>query len=53
MTSGYTHCACRDCFDVAVSNDMGNPDLCLLCKDAGCERDGGSECQRVDAYGEV
>lgn len=51
ITSGYTDCASRDCFDVAISNDDTIPDLCLLCKDAGCERNNG-ECRRAAAYGE-
>ena len=64
MASGYTHCACRDCFDTAISNDMADPELCSLCEDAGCTRetdalDSGCatlsssemECQRSDAYG--
>lgn len=53
VTSGYTPCACRDCFDVAVSDDMADPDLCGDCEEAGClkEKDGGRECQRDDAYG--
>lgn len=42
MGSGYTHCACRDCFEVVMSNDMANPDLCDNCSEAGCEPD--SEC---------
>lgn len=45
MGSGYTDCACRDCFDVAISNDVARPELCLLCKDAGCEPNNG-QCQR-------
>lgn len=28
--SGYTDCACRDCFDVAIGG------LCGLCEAAGC-----------------
>ena len=44
--SGYTHCACRDCFDVAM--DGG---LCHECEEAGCDADGDSECCREDAYG--
>lgn len=48
--SGYTDCGCRDCFDIAVSNDMNHPDLCNDCKGAGCEIDDG-ECQRDNAYG--
>ena len=49
--SGYTDCACRDCFDVAVSDDMDHPDLCLCCEEAGCDADGEGECCRDDAYG--
>jgi hypothetical protein len=49
--SGYTDCACRDCFDIAVSDDMAKPDLCNLCEDAGCDETGQSECARDDAYG--
>ena len=47
--SGYTHCACRDCFETTVSNDMASPDLCHDCEDAGCEPD--EECQSPHAYG--
>ena len=49
--SGYTACACRDCFDVAISDDMAHPELCGDCEDAGCDADGESECERDDAYG--
>jgi len=35
--SGYTTCACRDCFETAISDDMSKPDLCWECKAAGCE----------------
>jgi len=49
--SGYTDCACRDCFDIAVSDDMDAPDLCGDCEDAGCDDTGESECSRDDAYG--
>ena len=48
--SGYTHCACRDCMDVAISARISHPELCLLCKDAGCDATGESECNRDDAY---
>jgi hypothetical protein len=47
--SGYTACACRDCMDVSISNHIHTPELCLLCRGAGCEPDNG-ECQRGDAY---
>lgn len=42
MSSGYTECRCRDCFEIAISDDENNPDLCLDCEEAGCEGD--SEC---------
>lgn len=56
MSSGYTHCACRDCFDVTVSSNTSNPELCSLCEEAGCTPPEGMsgysrECQRDDAYG--
>jgi hypothetical protein len=49
--SGYTSCACRDCMDVSISNRIDTPELCLLCKDAGCDAEGLSDCERPDAYG--
>ena len=51
MSSGYTQCACRDCFDVAVSSDDSKPELCSDCEEAGCSADGDCECSRDDAYG--
>lgn len=48
-TSGYTHCACRDCFEIVVSDDMSSPDFCEDCLAAGCEPD--SECCSPHAYG--
>lgn len=62
MSSGYTHCACRDCFDTVVSSDDTKPELCSLCEEAGCEPYRPDypfyvalppymrECQRDDAY---
>lgn len=50
--SGYQHCACRDCFDLAI----GVPGaFCWACKEAGCPDYQGQEgmsqeCQRDDAY---
>jgi hypothetical protein len=35
MTSGYCSCACRDCFETAISSD-GEPAFCHACEDAGC-----------------
>lgn len=49
--SGYTDCACRDCFEITISDDMSEPELCWECKAAGCDHEGESECKRVDAYG--
>ncbi len=51
MTSGYTHCACRDCMDTTVSRETTRPELCSDCIDAGCDDDGSRECAREDAYG--
>ena len=53
MTSGYTSCACRDCFDIAVSDDMGQVQLCSLCVEADCRVWDGTEgwqfdCQRIE-----
>ena len=55
--SGYTHCACRDCFEIVVSNDMANPDFCDECIEAGCSDYQGvegmsQECQREDIWEE-
>jgi len=50
VASGYTDCACRDCFDVAIDGD-GKPALCGDCEQAGCSIEGDGECQRADAYG--
>jgi hypothetical protein len=50
MSSGYTNCACRDCFEIAISSDESKPELCSDCEESGCSADGDSECQRSDAY---
>lgn len=59
MPSGYTDCACRDCFEIVVSDDTDTPDLCSDCEEHGCEPyrgpgrvSHGWECKRPDAYGE-
>lgn len=60
MASGYTNCACRDCFDVSISSDTSKPELCGECKSAECERPTPNvegftytyECQREDSYSE-
>ena len=46
MNSGYTPCACRDCMEIAISNDIQNPDMCWECVDAQCELDTKCQCQR-------
>ena len=45
--SGYVHCGCRDCFEIAIG-EVG--DLCHECETAGCEADAG-EYQAPGAYG--
>jgi len=41
--SGYTHCACRDCFETVISADTC-PALCRECEESGCDADGVSAC---------
>ena len=57
-SGGYTDCACRDCFDIAIGKS--GVALCQGCEAAGCYPDGDPltighphylECQRDDAYG--
>lgn len=48
--SGYTSCKCRDCFEIAISDDCDHPDFCWECEEAGCEGEG--ECQAEGAYGD-
>ena len=43
--SGYCHCACRDCFDIAITSTE-KLEFCWACEEAGCETD--AECQRDD-----
>lgn len=45
--SGYTDCACRDCFEIAIGNGT-DPALCHECESAGCDPAG--ECQQIHAY---
>ena len=37
MSSGYTHCACHSCFEIVVSDNTADPDMCNPCIEAGCE----------------
>lgn len=46
--SGYTDCACGECFDITVSRDMRHPELCSLCAEAGCTGDPGDCCERPE-----
>lgn len=43
--SGYVHCKCRDCFEIAIASDDEEESgaFCWECEEAGCEPD--SECQ--------
>jgi hypothetical protein len=50
LRSGYVHCACRDCMNLAISGD-GKPALCGECSQCGCDGDGLQECQSPTAYG--
>lgn len=45
--SGYVFCACRTCFDIAISGDPAKPAMCHACGDAGCGTTD-RECSRVD-----
>ena len=45
MTATYISCACRDCFDVAITANPSIPALCLPCEEAGCVP-GNGECVR-------
>ncbi len=47
--SGYVDCRCRDCFEIAIADDMTEGAFCWECREAGCEDD--TECQRPEAYG--
>jgi hypothetical protein len=34
MASGYTPCANPECMEIAISNDVENPDLCNECEES-------------------
>lgn len=46
---GYTDCACRDCFEIAIGK-RGRA-LCSDCEESGCSTAGDSECSAEGAYG--
>lgn len=49
--SGYTPCKCRDCMEIAVSNDVTKPDYCGDCEGVcGPEYDTSGECRATHAY---
>lgn len=50
-TSGYAHCACRDCFELTIASAGELDALCAECAEAECEPHAG-ECERADAYAE-
>lgn len=59
MASGYTECACRDCFEIVVSTDTDRPDFCDDCLTYACDTEhliavehgsNGCECSQPDAY---
>ncbi len=52
IQSGYTPCKCRDCMEIAISDDMASPDYCNACEGVcGPEFAFSSECQAEGAYG--
>lgn len=42
MNEGYTDCACRDCFEIAIGK-LGEA-LCAACAEADCEANNGECC---------
>lgn len=55
--SGYTPCACRDCFDIAFDDGLCDECEAADCHPEGCDCCGEDhecnyqKCQRDDAYG--
>ena len=54
MSGGYTDCACRDCFEIAIG--IAGKAYCNACEEAGCDDYQGveglsQECQAEGAYG--
>ena len=48
MTTGYTPCACRDCFEIAIG--VPGEALCHACETADCEANTETECEAPHAY---
>jgi hypothetical protein len=47
--NGYHDCPCRDCFEIAIGahqleGSTWEPNLCILCEEAGCTGEIDSEC---------
>jgi hypothetical protein len=42
--SGYAHCTCRDCMEIAIADDDGVA-LCSDCEEAGCSAEGYEHCR--------
>jgi hypothetical protein len=54
--NGYVHCACRDCFEIAIASGEEETAFCDECETAGCPDYQGQpgmsqECQ-VDRFEE-
>ena len=47
---GYHDCPCRDCFEIAIGETDGEPDLCNACEKSGCDASGESGCNAPHAY---
>lgn len=47
LSSGYVPCACRDCFEIAITS--GGPALCSDCEEAGCDPEGNDECGALNS----
>jgi hypothetical protein len=43
MASGYVHCQCPECFEIAIADETDVITLCHECEAAGC--DGKDSCQ--------
>lgn len=49
--SGYCHCTCRDCFEIAIEgDDEDESPLCHACEEAGCSGEIDEECLAPHAY---
>jgi len=46
MSDGYTACACRDCFEIAIGKQ--GKALCNECEEAGCAVGNGECCVEQD-----